>query len=485
MNRTTMLRNETEASMSCPSTRAFGFPRVPGRAPALLLALAGSATAFAQATALPPAANSAPASSPVPAVQLTLAQALRTALAQNPRVQQSLLAVAESQEDRRAAAAALLPTVAAEAYGQRNKYNLDALMGMAQPNGPQVVGPFNWSQVGLEARAPIFDLSLWKRWKAASYAEDSVRAQGRAVREEIAALVVGQYLRALRAAASVDASQSRVDLAGALATLAENQQKQGVGTKLDTLRAKVQLQTERQRLIQAQTQRLTALAGLGKLLDLKPGTPIELQDTLAAPALPELDFQAAYQAGLSQRPELAALDAREKAAESLRQAAQGLRLPSIVASGSYASTALQSEPRATTYQVAVGVKVPLFTGGLVSAQVAKAKSEQARVQEARRDVRSQVGLEVQVAQAEQDAARHEVEVADLAVSLSQEALTQARHRFEAGVSNNIEVINAQDELARANDNQISALYRLNQARADLARAMGQIEKLYLAAADRP
>jgi outer membrane protein TolC len=473
MNRITMLRHETEAPMSRPSS--------PGRRPALLLALAAGTLAQAQAPALPPAASPAPAVSPVPAVQLTLAQALRTALAQNPRVQQSVLTVAESQEDRRAAAAALMPSVAAQAYGQRNKYNLDALMGLPQPQGPQVVGPFNWSQAGLEASAPLFDLSLWKRWRAAGYAEDSARAQGRAVREEIAALVVGQYLRALRATASVNASQSRVDLADALATLAENQQKQGVGTRLDTLRAKVQLQTERQRLIQAQTQRLTALAGLGKLLDLKPGTPIELQDTLATPALPEMDFQTAYQAGLSQRPELAALDASEKEAESLRQAAQGLRLPTVVATGSYASTALQSESRGTTYQVAVGVRVPLFTGGLVSARVAKAKSEEARVQEARRDVRSQVGLEVQVAQAELDAARHEVEVADQAVDLSQEALAQARHRFEAGVSNNIEVINAQDELARANDNQISALYRLNQARADLARAMGQIEKLYLAA----
>jgi outer membrane protein TolC len=57
-------------------------------------------------------------------------------------------------------------------------------------------------------------------------------------------------------------------------------------------------------------------------------------------------------------------------------------------------------------------------------------------------------------------------------------MTQARHRFEAGVSNNIEVINAQDELARAMDGRINALYRLNQSRADLAKAMGQLEPLF-------
>ena len=157
------------------------------------------------------------------------------------------------------------------------------------------------------------------------------------------------------------AGESRVALAEALATLAENQQKQGVGTKLDTLRSKVQLQTERQRLIQAQTQRLTALAGLVRLLDLQPGTSIELMDTLAAPALPVGGVQETYQAGLTQRPELAALDAREKAAENLREAAQGLRLPTLVATGSYGSSALQSQPSATTYQISLGLRVPLFT----------------------------------------------------------------------------------------------------------------------------
>jgi len=443
-----------------------------GRGPALVLALLGSSTAWAQAPA------PGPATSPRPTVQLTLAQAIRTALDQNPRVQQSLLAIAESGDDRKSAAAALMPHVAAQAMGQRAKNNLDAFIGIPTPHGPEVVGPFNWSQVGVEAQVSLFDLSLWKKWRASQHAEASAQAQGRAVREEIAAIVVGQYLRALRAAASVQAGESRVELAEALAKLAENQQKQGVGTKLDTLRAQVQLQTERQRLIQAQTQRITALAGLGRVLNLQPGTRIELTDTLAAPALPVGGFQPAFEAGLAQRPELAVLDAREKAAVNLREAAQGLRLPTLVASGFYGSTGLQSQPSATTYQITLGLRVPLFTGGLVSAQVSRAQSEQSRVQEARREVRAQVGFEIEVAQAELDAASHEVEVANLAVSLSTEALSQARHRFEAGVSNNIEVINAQDELAKANDNQISALYRLNQSRADLARATGQLETFF-------
>ena len=461
-----------EVSMLRSFPRPQAALRAPRRRSAFLFALMGCGPVWAQQP--PPV----PATAKAPTVSLTLAQAIRTALDQNPRIHQSLLALAESGEDRRAAASALLPSVGAQAIGQRAKNNLDAFIGVPTPHGPQVVGPFNWGQLALEARVSLFDLSLWQRWRASQHAEDSVRAQGRAVREEITALVVGQYLRALRTQESLKAAQSRVGLAEALALLATSQQKQGVGTRLDTLRAQVQVQTERQRLLQAQTQRTTALAGLARLLTLEPGTQVDLLDTLEAPTLPVITFQEAYASGLRQRPDLAALEAREKAAGSLREAAQGLRLPSLFASGNYGSTGLQSQPWATTYQLSLGIRVPLFTGGLVSAQVAKAKSEQARVQEARRDVQSQVSLEVTVAQAELESARSEVEVATLALSLSDEVLIQARHRFEAGVSNNIEVINAQDELARAHDNRISALYRLNQARADLARAMGQLESLF-------
>jgi outer membrane protein TolC len=85
---------------------------------------------------------------------------------------------------------------------------------------------------------------------------------------------------------------------------------------------------------------------------------------------------------------------------------------------------------------------------------------------------------VKTAVAQVEAARNEVTVANLGIQLAREEVDQARDRFQAGVANNIETITAQDELARANDNQIGALYRYNQARAGLAHAVGQMEALY-------
>ena len=59
---------------------------------------------------------------------------------------------------------------------------------------------------------------------------------------------------------------------------------------------------------------------------------------------------------------------------------------------------------------------------------------------------------------------------------------QAQDRFAAGVTNNIEVIQAQDALAATNENYISALYSFNFAKLSLARAVGiaeQATKAYL------
>ena len=94
------------------------------------------------------------------------------------------------------------------------------------------------------------------------------------------------------------------------------------------------------------------------------------------------------------------------------------------------------------------------------------------------DLRNQIALDVKTALLNLKSARNQVEVSTLGVQLAKEEVDQARDRFKAGVANNIEVIQAQDALARANDNEIAALYRFNQARADYAKSIGQMEKVY-------
>jgi len=122
--------------------------------------------------------------------------------------------------------------------------------------------------------------------------------------------------------------------------------------------------------------------------------------------------------------------------------------------------------------------MPLFTGGRIRAEVVRADLELQKIDQQKADLRNQIALDVKTALLNLQSARNEVQVANLGVQLAKEEVDQARDRFKAGVANNIEVISAQDSLSRANDNQIAALYRFNQARADFARAVGQTEKTY-------
>jgi outer membrane protein TolC len=304
------------------------------------------------------------------------------------------------------------------------------------------------------------------------------QAQETTVREQVTLMVVSQYLSGMRANADVSAARSRVELAQALYDQAQDLQTHGVGTGIDTLRANVELQNEKQRLLEAETQQKVALYGLARLLNLDPKQEIELTDSPRFFETPQYKPEQSLEQAYASRPEMAALAAQEHIAELQKRSASESRLPSLKLAGNWGYIGLSAPSAIPSYIYQLSVEVPLFTGGRIRAEQAKADQEIRKVAQQRADLRNQIALEVKTALAQLESARHEVDVANQGVRLANEEVTQARDRFQAGVANNIEVISAQDALARANDNQIVALYRYNQARADLAHAIGQMEALY-------
>jgi outer membrane protein TolC len=269
-----------------------------------------------------------------------------------------------------------------------------------------------------------------------------------------------------------------VELAQALYDQAADLQKEGVGTGIDTLRANVELQNEKQRFIQAETDRETSLYGLSRLLNLDPRQPLELGDSLSFFETPQPEVEPSLELAFAGRQEWKSLESQIKAAGYQKKASQDLRLPSVRFDGNFSYVGTSSNTTLPTYNYEATVSLPLFTGGRIHAEIVRADLEIRKLEQQRDDLRNQIALEVKTALVNQESARNEVQVANLGVQLSKEEVDQARDRFNAGVANNIEVIQAQDSLARANDNQIAALYRFNQARADLARAIGQMEKVY-------
>jgi outer membrane protein len=410
---------------------------------------------------------------------LTLRDAVNLALKQNPQIILANIGVQYSQEQTRMARAGLLPQINGNINESVHRVNLEAAIGLKFPGAPKHVGPFWAFQAGVGFNAPIFDLTLWRRYRSSGIETEASRAQETEAREDVVLLVVSQYLGAQRAAAEVAATESRANLAQAVYDQSADLQKSGVGTGIDTLRANVQLQNEKQRVLVARTQLETALFGLSRILNVDPLRTISLADQPAffdvVPVSLDQNLERAY----NSRPELRALRLEEERARLDVKTASEARYPKLGVAGGWSQQGLTPTTVIPAYQFQWNLDVPLFTGGRIESQRAQAELALRRIAQQQQDVRNRIALDVKTASVQLESARSQVDVASLGVDLARQEVEQARDRFQAGVANNIEVVTAQDGLARANDNQIAALYRFNQARADLAHAVGQMEALYV------
>ena len=413
-----------------------------------------------------------------PVLKLTLHEAVQLALKPNPQVQIANLNIAESQENQTIARSALLPQASLGISDTLRRANLATAFGQNFSGLPGHLGPFYIVQAGPSFSAPLLDLTAWKRWQSSKENVQGIRAQEQTVREETVQLVVSQYLGSFRAAADVTAAQSRVYLAKAIFDQAADLQKNGAGTGIDTLRSNVQYQNERQRQINAQTQAQDIALRSLAALECRPASKPRVVGPVRVFQTPEYSADDTIERAYTERPEMKALASQVRSQQLEKQSAHDQRLPRLSLLGSWGQEGLTPASVIPAYNYEASFEIPLFTGGRIQAQTTIADIEVKKLARQEEEVRNRIALEVKTAVEQLESAKSEVQVANLGVDLAQQEVTQARDRFQAGVANNIEVVTAQDELSRASDNQIAALYRYNQARADLAHATGQMESLY-------
>ncbi len=206
----------------------------------------------------PPATTNGP-------LHLSLKEAVQLALKQNPQRAIGQLLVSESDRNSQIARSALLPQASLAALAARNQYNFVSIE--AAPKR-QAAGPFQFIQAGPTFSQTILNLPLIRGYQIGREGEREARSDERTTRENVVTAVVDQYLQILRALATRDAASSRVALAQRLYDQATELQKTGIGLNIDTVRANVELQNERQNLIDAETLTHTTEYGLAELLDL-------------------------------------------------------------------------------------------------------------------------------------------------------------------------------------------------------------------------
>jgi len=408
-------------------------------------------------------------------LRLTMKEAVRLALKQNPQVVAARILTLQSDRDRQIVRADLLPQVS---LGMNMALEQSNFQTFEKLPAPKATGPFQYIEGGPVFSQSVLDLPLIRRYQISREGVRQSRAQQDVTREDITATVVTQYLLVLRAFAVYDAAKARVALAQRLYDQAVHLQSTGIGLNIDTTRAQVELQNERQNLINAETQTHTTTYVLAELLDLPREQEPELAETLQFFNLPSYEVAASITSALAHRPEMQALASQERIAGLERKSAGEQRLPQIDFSGFWYYQGEHFSDAIAAYTYLGSLEIPLFTGGRIQAEIARADLEQKRIAQNRQLLEARIVREVKSAIDELEAARTAVSVANLGLTLANEEVGQAQRRFQAGVTTNVEVVQAQDALARANANQIEALYRFNQSRANLARAMGEVENTY-------
>ncbi len=433
----------------------------------------------AQTQRLPPdgAASAAGATNGAggPTIELTLKDAVRLGLKQSPQVVVARLLVLESEQNKRIALSALLPQANLGAAAALDQYNIGSVERVPKR---EVAGPYQYIQAGPSYSQTLLDLPLIRGYQIAKEGQRQTSAQESVTREQLSASVVGLYLQVLRAFAVYEDAKARVDLAQRLFDQAANLEKTGIGLKIDTTRAQVELQNEKQNLIDAETLTHTTTYLLAQILDLpRDQTPV-LSDRLSFYDLPEYDTQATISTALENRPEMRAQTSAERIAKLEKESAKDERLPVLDFSGFWLYQGTRFNNGVPAYSYEIGMSIPLFTGGRIRAQISEAELEQKHAGENRKLLEASIVQQVKTAIDQLTAARKNVDVANLGLQLANDEVAQAQRRFAAGVTTNVEVVTAQDALARANSNQIDALYRFNQSRVNLAQAMGEVENTY-------
>ena len=340
-------------------------------------------------------------------LKLTLKDAVGLALKQNPQVILANLGVSQSEQDRLLARSALMPQVSGTIGETVRRVNLETAIGFSFPGFAQHVGPYGYVQGGVGFQVPVFDLTLWRRYKSSQMGIETQRAAEVTAREESILLVVSQYLGSQRAAAEVQAAQSRVELAQAIYDQSADLQKNGVGTGIDTLRANVQLQNEKQRVIVARTQLETSLYALARLLSVDPRRQLELADQVSFFDTPAVSVDQSLEKAYTVRPELRQILNEEQRAALQSRAAGEQRLPKVSVSGFWFQQGLTPNSVIPVYQYQASLDFPLFTGGRIQAERSKAELAIRQLKQHEQEVRNRIALQVKTAVARLDAARSE------------------------------------------------------------------------------
>ena len=421
------------------------------------------------------ASVTAAAQQPAP-LRLTLQDAIQKALQANLSVLAAGTRVEEAEGTRmRRLSAALLPRVNAQTYANYQNHDLQAQgLSFSGLPIPKMVGPLSNYDFRVYAQQNVVDLASYRGFKASERALDAGKMDYRDARDLIVRAIAALYLNAQSAEARVDAAQSRVTDSSTLYKLAKDKHDAGTATGVDVLRAQVQLDNDRQALLIADNQRKHSLLELARNLGMNPATPLELAEPLNYRVLNPLEVETLAPAALLARADYLSLDSQRAGLVEQQRASRARFYPKLSVNGNFGEIGRSIGSVQRTGLLQGQIDFTLFDRDR-NGEAQELASRVKRIDDQIADLRRGIDEDIRDALLNLDSATEQVAVAIEGQELARRELQLAQDRFQAGTANNVEVVTAQDELARAEENYILAVSSHADAKFALARALGDTE----------
>jgi len=413
-------------------------------------------------------------------LELSLKEAFKRALEYN-------LGVIESGQNARAAHAvrlrslnALLPNLSARASSTIEEINLRAQginIHLPGVRIPALVGPFGVADARAYLSQEIFNWSDIKNWKSASESERASQYSYKSDRDLVVLTTGNAYLLVISEEATVDSIRAQVKTAQTLYQRDADQHKQGVVASIDVLRAQVELQTQQQRLIAAENQLSIDKLALARVIGLPTGQDFRLTDSVPYAPLAGITLDQALKQAYATRPDYLSARAQVRAAELALRAAAAENYPRLSTDTNVGDIGSPNFGTSHgTFAFVATLNIPIFQGSRVRADKLRADSalEQRKAELA--DLGGKIDDQVRTAFFNLKSSSELVAVARSNIGLANETLAQAQDRFAAGVADNLEVVQAQESVASANQSYIASLYSFNLAKISLAQALGVAEQ---------
>jgi outer membrane protein TolC len=408
---------------------------------------------------------------------LSLQEAIDRGLKQNLGLLLSDANIRSARGQRWEQLSALLPHVTASPYIADSKVNLAELgfTSLGGVNLPASIGPFSYFDARLDFTQSLFDAKLINNTRSASQSLKSAEYTFKDARD-LAVLAVGYvYLQAIADEARIQTAEAQVATAKALFDQATDQVNAGTSPAIDGLRAKVELQTRQQQLIQAKNNFAIQKLTVARVIGLAPGQEFEFTDKSPFRPFDGITIDEALKRAYASRSDYLAAMTDVRAAEFSRKAAVSGYYPSLAFNADYGTGGSHPSTATQVYDVRGTLSIPIFQGNSVHADILQADAKLQQSRERLDNLRAQIDADIRTALLNLQSSADQVNVARSNIDLAEETLVQSKDRFSAGVTDTVEVVQSQETVASAHEQYISSLYNFNFAKISLARALGIAE----------